>query len=813
MRKKALEHFLSTLLILLLLLKYANGEVIKYELKNVTYLFDHEGVLTDYFNKFRGEYIQSYEKMVKEYLFFYEKDVPLNATFSTDSNFYYIDLIYLPNNTLYNASIRGACNTTLKEQTLLEGKKGLYVIIPLLCNNTFVKNATLVLTFYHIKPYITTVYREGNRFKVEIYASHKSLINLTVVRNATIIYSEEIEVKGFKNYSVDVPGNQPLTFIAGDSFYYYVPKKSNATCSIYISEIYVDPPEKKEPNEFIELYYNCTLAVNLTIFIKKKSFNITLNSSGYWIIMRENFYNLTNNIILIPKLKLANSGGYITILHNNTLLQNITYSTFGCAKNKGCSLHLHQNRWLAAQPTPLKPPPKINNTITQNNSIEVVWLTSSILPYKKEKIFKIIRKDYDGSAVNLTIRLNIGNDTFTDTLSFKKLKTYYLTYKNNNPGNTTVLLNITYKNLTYIFFSSLNILPLNCSFSLSIIPEKEHIKAGNSIKYKIKVNAHYLPINLTYWIEDINGKVVKDKITKSLNIKKEKVFSRSWYIPSLTENSAFYLVVKAFSPACNKEIEDRRMFFVEKNKKFLTVPTMSSKKASTASFSQYLKTANVSIKYKDPSIAIKGVKQINNTLLITVSIVMSEDKEVEIYSYVKKDNKLISYYCNKNLTKKGWKANLIAIHLTKGNHTLTLKNCLRDYGKAKIKVVMLIKGKRYEDALDLYINKPVIRLKSPKKEDPVIDVECLYIKNGIKIIAFTNSTQTITLYINNSRASAYKTFKKNLTLIVPYEYVEIYYNNTMLTTCNKPKYLPTGRFIAFTSFIKTLLSWMASLFR
>ncbi|GIU69408.1 MAG: hypothetical protein KatS3mg002_0644 [Candidatus Woesearchaeota archaeon] len=264
--------------------------------------------------------------------------------------------------------------------------------------------------------------------------------------------------------------------------------------AIEFSEIMYNPIGNDAGREWIELYNpECEnlenyflLENNINHAIRPYSNGTSPNACDYVIICNncENLileYNITSRMYE-SSFTLSNTGEYLAIKINSTIIDEINYSDFMSEAMEGYSLtkyfETENTTWIQTDPSPGKYKTIIGNNYLNNNTLMNINDTN---------------ETYNNTPHNNT---NI-NDTEIIII-------------NNNEQGCNVSIGIKLKDNKTIYYN------------------KEQIKFYNTLDITPNKNSEFY---IEYWVEDIYGNILKNKVqTNNLNEKS--------YTPNINEKTA-----------------------------------------------------------------------------------------------------------------------------------------------------------------------------------------------------------------------------------------------------------------------------------
>lgn len=280
-----------------------------------------------------------------------------------------------------------------------------------------------------------------------------------------------------------------------------------ASNSLQFTEIMYNPQGSDTGREWVELSNpECENLEEYKLLENNVNHNIILYSEGtcnHTIICDDcdlflDEYNVSS-LIYESSFTLSNTGEFIAITYNNTIVDYINYTNM--ENIEGMSLTL-QNKWVHMVPTPgshIIFNISINQTNNQTNN------------------------QTDNQTINTTINQTV-NQTINDTINLTMNITTNETINsitNNNTDNMTITNSTGKEN------------KCNVTIGIKIKEEKRVYYDKETIKFYNTLNvtpAQKKEFYIEYWIEDIYGNILKNKVqTNNLN---EKT-----YTPNINERT------------------------------------------------------------------------------------------------------------------------------------------------------------------------------------------------------------------------------------------------------------------------------------
>lgn len=412
--------------------------------------------------------------------------------------------------------------------------------------------------------------------------------------------------------------------------------------SLTFSEIMYNPQGSDTGREWIELSNpTCDNLEEYKLFENNINHNINIYSDGeceYPIICDDcelfrKEYN-TSSIIYESSFTLSNTGEYIGLKLNGTIIDSLNYSDVNGIE--GMSITLNYN-WENTIPTP-------GYFILQNNETN----TSTNMTINASMNITT------NFTVNITINTTI-NETVNQTINVTLNNTYNITINETINMTTNQTINST-KNMTInatqnqsinstlnetiVENSPTNICSINLGIRLKedklIYYNKESIKFYNTINVSPNQKSEYV---IEYWVEDIYGNILKNKLqTSNLN---EKT-----YTPAINDKTTGVIVRnQLINISCNGTTQTNILndssekILIIKNQEYKEKECEKCEKtSSTVSSSQSRDNSELSISISDNIIEIDAYR--------------GDDRKYVINSYVKNDkNRKIADLVKLNLEK------------------------------------------------------------------------------------------------------------------------------------------------------------------
>ena len=308
-------------------------------------------------------------------------------------------------------------------------------------------------------------------------------------------------------------------------------------------------------DEYIELFNPNNFTENITgLILGDVTTNYTLNGS----IEPNSFLTLFGND---TGIKLNNDHDSL-FLYNATLIDNFSYTS----SKKNISYGRFPDgfpEWFEMG----KPTPGRSNVLEENCNLKLRVLRNEFFTgISYTKLFRIDRKGCGDGPVNVSVLYNItSNQTFFQDI-------FNVTFKNYKEagtgcwypleeGNYTICGEIIYSDVNDSNTSDnfdcknvrvLNASILNCNVSISIESDLLY-QPNEKVNYKILVTdrtSQTIPVNLTYWVTDLCGSILKKQYNLQEIFLSEKRISRTWTPPERVTPTP-YILRAHLLPLCN----------------------------------------------------------------------------------------------------------------------------------------------------------------------------------------------------------------------------------------------------------------------
>jgi|GEM_PF-4367095 hypothetical protein len=351
-----------------------------------------------------------------------------------------------------------------------------------------------------------------------------------------------------------------------------------------ITEIMFNPQGADTGREWIEIQLNSTdNCINLTeykLFEEKTNHNIYEYNSEIFcqeaIIVSDvnkflqdypeinesiidNSSNKTNISIYKSTFSLSNTGETIAIKKINDIVDEVNYTLLieNIEVTEGHSLEYYSNYWRSSEFLNGNPGNILDKVLQENNSIN-----TTIININNNTNNITINETFNNTIEESNYTNNITNTTNTTNTEISSIESI------ENKKSCNAIINIIIKNSSTIYENN--------------IP----IKFQNKIEINETIESEEYIID--YWIEDLFGNIIKNKI--STNNQDEKSFT-----PKIDEEDKILViknVLKNFS--CNISNNTSEKIILIKNSKYTpltskstTCPSCASKTSSSASSETY----------------------------------------------------------------------------------------------------------------------------------------------------------------------------------------------------------------------------------
>ncbi|MFA4819874.1 MAG: lamin tail domain-containing protein [Candidatus Aenigmatarchaeota archaeon] len=361
--------------------------------------------------------------------------------------------------------------------------------------------------------------------------------------------------------------------------------------SLSISEIMYNPPCYNDECEWLEIFNDQSDEINLSLWkLDGKGFsNSTIQPGEYMIVTSTALGNNSfesswgNNdsvwnhldgnysIVQLSSLSLRNTNNDTVNLTNGTQNDIVLYLVSYGANGNGKSLCRNLSSFYECTPTPGKINSGLNTTnATSINLTDVrleVYISTANVNSTYTSLFKISIDNKTCSQLdNVTVQYNItpsisnsftrevGCENHTSTGSWTPgiSGNYTLcgTITSSTANNTNMTNDATCKTIEVT-----DIQPLSCSLSVNLL-SPDVVNSTQTLNYDIFVNdsacnqtSH--DIIVEYWIEDMFGYYVKEKINTTHTMTCSKTINRQWTPDDISGTEGYNIFANLISPGCN----------------------------------------------------------------------------------------------------------------------------------------------------------------------------------------------------------------------------------------------------------------------
>ena len=387
------------------------------------------------------------------------------------------------------------------------------------------------------------------------------------------------------------------------------------SADLIFTEIMYDPSNSDTGYEWLEIFNDADSSFNLSkIKFREGNTNhglILIQGSplllpySYAIITDDssNFLSVQNtfNATVFDTSftsGLSNSGEELTLIYtNNTNITTIFYNTSLGANGNNQTLCLLNNSWQSCYSTPGKinkifttPPPQNNSDITNITNTTSNNINIKIIPYPYSSIFinqnydhffKLIIENKDNCSLDDTIQVNYNITAYPNNLikisSFAKTlgcSSYSSTGEFTPPQaeNYTICAKIINSSITQdnlednslcYNFSVIDNSLSPCDLSLAMNTDENIIyQQEQSIKFQPELNNDSFPFIIEYWIEDLFGNILKNKLNTTNTNKK------SWKTDIEEQDRVLFIKSNLYSQCNDTNISNNyaeKMFIVTNN--------------------------------------------------------------------------------------------------------------------------------------------------------------------------------------------------------------------------------------------------------
>ena len=628
-------------------------------------------------------------------------------------------------------------NQTVKD---INGKTKLYVVIPYLCkenDKSFIVHNVSLEVDYVPKVDILNVTYYNMSFIVYIFSSKLRYENITIYdRDGKLVEKNRIKLnKGINKLRLRprIISSSIYVFSVGNSTYSV---DLSRIPILYVTEIYPNPPD--ENLEYFEIKYDGKEMKNVVIEIdENKKHKIMMNlTQGYYLFSRNKTLLLDNfdideqnvgRIIEIPNMRLNNNGERIIISYRNITLVNITYEPNNCVKKEICSINFKDGKVVYTYPSPLRGASndKMNTSVNSDEQkYEIILLTNETFMQNPVKI-RIKKRKCVLGKVYVMYQFN---NNVPSKLSYEFLcsKTIKLIPPNGN-NNLKLIISV-YDDqdiITTKVFSihRYNKSTLPCNLSIDLDSLVEYLQENDTLYYTITLQDRRCegishPVEINYGVEDANHNLIYSS-TSLVNMECSKIINRRLTLSPTRVSKITHPLLKLFAkindPYCNgsENISSSTKYLVYlgeihksrsevgKNGKVKNTNEGSSSSSSTSSSYSSSSGASYSYHYMGGGSNYNRVGDIKidsvilNRKGIFLLINNTRKSYISIYAYISKGKRLLSYYCNGTIIKKGWRASMRYTSSSRIIIPLCVKN-VNDLLGSSIKVKYSYDNKTYK---------------------------------------------------------------------------------------------------------------------
>ena len=340
----------------------------------------------------------------------------------------------------------------------------------------------------------------------------------------------------------------------------YNPTDSNEWIEIKLTDDFDFINSTLKDNYYEDEVTCCNFKIDCTLFFQKNNLVVIFDQDTTFNISNiENFLCVDDNSI---GNGLGNNEDNLTIKKNNKTIDNVVY---GSNIDKGKTLSKINSTWVDTSPTPGKENIILFELQKPDDGADLeinIDLSSNIFPNIEYKLFKIKNNNYPeyNNEINITFFVNITkfNELIFSETYYPRLKSYTTTdtgkfefdegnfylcgeIKSSTINETNIQNNKICKN---IVVSPTNNISCNISLETQIIDD-QIFQTNNKIKFKHQLSNQSFPFIIEYWIEDLFGNTVKNKVeTTNTNSKS--------FTPKINEKDRIFLLKSKLDfIACN----------------------------------------------------------------------------------------------------------------------------------------------------------------------------------------------------------------------------------------------------------------------
>jgi hypothetical protein len=297
--------------------------------------------------------------------------------------------------------------------------------------------------------------------------------------------------------------------------------------------------------------------------------SLSLDKNTYFLIFAQDkfFNNFSAPYYCVEDNAIGNglNNGFdkIILADENTVFVNFTYNV---TVDKGNSFALINREWQEAMPTPGQENIAAQTIDLEKEPILDIEIRSNLpLPlymgveYSLVRVVNLAYPDIK-ETINATVFYNISRSVEDNILVWQNtvnssFKSYTTNYKHifNFTGEAFVCAQVISQNVderniqnNVVCMDILVLDPMSekCNISLVLSTDKVLFEEGEKIYFSHLLNNESVPYEISYWIEDLFGKIVKQKtVTKNTNKKS--------YTPKIEGYEQAFIIKSYLYPACN----------------------------------------------------------------------------------------------------------------------------------------------------------------------------------------------------------------------------------------------------------------------
>jgi hypothetical protein len=321
----------------------------------------------------------------------------------------------------------------------------------------------------------------------------------------------------------------------------------------------------------------CDFNINCSLFFFKDDYVL--------IFDQDTSFNISNikKFLCVDDNSLGNGLGNkqdnLTLAKENIIINNYAYEI---DTEKGDTISKINSSWFIAKPTP----GTVNELHEQkqdsvgNVDLEVLLnINEKVFSNTEYKLFKLKNNNYPehNNQINITFNVNISNENnlvFSETY-FPQLKSYTTTKTGNflfedgvyflcgKIESSSILDKNIENNQLCVHVTVINTKNISCNISLETqIVNDKIFENKNKIQFKHYLTNKSFPFIIEYWVEDLFGDKVKNKVqTSNLNTKS--------FTPKINEQDrVFFLKSKLNFLGCNnsnKNLYNEKVLLIKNN--------------------------------------------------------------------------------------------------------------------------------------------------------------------------------------------------------------------------------------------------------